>query len=38
MEIRAKGEVEAELRRSLEAEAERRGIIENQAMTGDEMA
>ena len=34
-EVRAKGEVEEELRRAPEAEAERRGIIEAEARTGE---
>ena len=37
-ELRAKGEVEAELRRAMEAEAERTGIIEAETKTGEEMA
>ena len=34
-EIRAKGEVQAELWRALEAELERRGIIEYEERTGE---
>ena len=37
-DLRAKGKVKAELRRALEVEAERRGIIEAEVITGDEMA
>ena len=36
--LRAKGGVEAEIRRSLESEAERRGVIEDEARTGKYMA
>ena len=36
-EIRAKGEVDAELMMVLEAEAERRGIIEAEAKTREDM-
>ena len=34
-ELRAKGEVKAELTRALEAETERRGVIEADARTGE---
>ena len=37
-EIRAKGEVKVELRRALEADAERRGVNEYEGRTGEEMA
>ena len=36
--IRAKGEFDSELRRELEAEVERRGIIKADDKTGEEMA
>ena len=35
--LKDKGEIKAELRRALEAEAERRGIIESEASTGEEI-
>ena len=37
-ELRSKGEVEADLRRALDAEAERRGVIEAEERTVKEMA
>ena len=37
-ELRSKGEVEADIRRAMEAEAERRDITKAESRTGEEMA